>query len=59
MIVVGKGKLYRMGYEKHGAQVPGLCYQVRNLAGVPVTADYTGPGADRMAAQERNASDAS
>lgn len=46
MIVVGKGKLYRSGYEKFGVDIPGLCYQVRNLAGVPVTADYTGPGAD-------------
>lgn len=45
-MVIGKGKLYRSGYEKFGVDIPGLCYQVRNLAGVPVTADYTGPGAD-------------
>lgn len=46
MLIVGKGKLYRMGYEKFGVQVPGLCYQVRDLNGFPVSADYTGAGAD-------------
>ena len=45
-MVIGKGKLYRSGYEKFGVDIPGLCYQVRNLAGVPVTADYTGAGVD-------------
>ena len=46
MIIVGKGKLFRAGFDKFGVYVPGLCYQVRNLAGVPVTADYTGAGVD-------------
>ncbi len=45
-VIIGKGKLFRVGFEKHGVHVPGLTFQVRNLAGVPCEHDYTGPGFD-------------
>lgn len=49
MLVIGRGKLFRDGGEKHGVTLPPLTYQVRNLAGVPATHNYTGPGTDNGA----------
>lgn len=46
MIIIGRGKLYRNGGEEYGVPLPAHQYQVRDLAGRPMEADYTGPGFD-------------
>ena len=45
-MIIGRGELYRGGDEKFGVALPCPRFQVRSLAGVPMTSDYTGPGSD-------------
>lgn len=48
-MIIGRGKLYRGGDEKFGVLLPCPQFQVRSLAGVPMTENYDGPGFDNGA----------
>ncbi len=48
-MIIGRGKLYRGGDSKFGVLLPCPQFQVRSLAGVPMTENYDGPGFDNGA----------